>query len=105
MTRTCKNVPVDRHSLLLRFTRIPLAEVNEFIARAAPDPRFASIFKAALTTNLANKAELEERTHFKLFPSEDVGVAQGSALSALAANIALREFDTQMNDRGIVCVR
>jgi len=87
------------------FTRIPLAEVNEFIAKAMPDPRFASIFKAALTTNLANKAELEERTHFKLFPSEDVGVAQGSALSALAANIALREFDIQMNDRGIVCVR
>lgn len=87
------------------FTRIPLAEVNEFIARAAPDPRFASFFKAALATNLANKVALEERTHFKLFPSEEVGVAQGSALSALAANIALREFDTQMNDRGIVCVR
>ncbi|XSC43790.1 reverse transcriptase domain-containing protein [Bradyrhizobium sp. RDT10] len=87
------------------FTRIPLAQVNEFIAKATSDPQFASIFKAALATNLANKTELEERNHFKLFPSEDVGVAQGSALSALAANIALQEFDNQMNARGIVCVR
>jgi hypothetical protein len=46
---------------------------------------------------------LEERKHFKLFPDEDVGVAQGSALSALAANIALRSFDERMNE--IVCVR
>lgn len=58
-----------------------------------------------ITETRTNKAALEERTHFKLFPSEDVGVAQGSALSALAANIVLREFDAQMNDRGIVCVR
>jgi RNA-directed DNA polymerase len=87
------------------FTRIPLVEVNEFIARAVADPQFEQIFKAALVTNLANRAELEERNHFKLFPDDEVGVAQGSALSALAANIALRDFDEGMNCRGIVCVR
>lgn len=87
------------------FTRIPLMEVNAFIAEAVADREFADIFKSALSTNLTNRAQLEERKHFKLFPDEDVGVAQGSALSALAANIALRSFDERMNDRGIVCVR
>lgn len=87
------------------FTRIPLLEVNAFVAEAVADQEFADIFKSALSTNLTNKAQLEERKHFKLFPNEDVGVAQGSALSALAANIALRSFDERMNGRGIVCVR
>jgi RNA-directed DNA polymerase len=87
------------------FTRIPLTEVNHFIEQAVSDPQFAHIFKSALATNLANREELQERNHYKLFPDDDVGVAQGSALSALAANIALREFDDQMNGRGIVCMR
>ena len=87
------------------FTRIPLAQVNEFISRAVADQQFAELFKTALATNLTNKAEPEERDQFILFPDADVGVAQGSALSALAANIALRDFDEQMNGRGIVCVR
>jgi hypothetical protein len=87
------------------FTRIPLAAVNAFIAQAVMDVQFAQIFKIALATNLSNRAELEERHHFKLFPDDDVGVAQGSALSALAANITLRDFDEKMNGRGIVCVR
>ncbi|MGY3427968.1 MULTISPECIES: reverse transcriptase domain-containing protein [unclassified Bradyrhizobium] len=87
------------------FTRIPLALVNNFIADAVPDRCFTDLFEAALRTNLVNKAALEERNHFILFPDADVGVAQGSALSALAANIALRDFDQQMNGRGIVCIR
>ena len=87
------------------FTRIPLAQVNDFIANAISDGRFVSIFKDALRTNLANRSLLEERKQFKLFPSEDVGVAQDSALSALAANIVLQQFDEKMNEKGIVCVR
>ncbi|MCK1417635.1 hypothetical protein IVB55_32795 [Bradyrhizobium sp. CW4] len=87
------------------FTRIPLMQVNAFISEAIADREFADIFKSALSTNLTNRAQLEERKHFKLFPDDDVGVAQGSALSALAANITLRSFDERMNDRGIVCVR
>jgi hypothetical protein len=79
--------------------------VNGFISSAVPDELFVAIFKDALKTNLANRELLEERKQFKLFPSEDVGVAQGSALSALAANIVLQQFDERMNERGIVCVR
>jgi hypothetical protein len=87
------------------FTRIPKAIVSKFIRDAVSDKQFADFFHVALATNLENQHELEERNLFKLFPNPHIGVAQGSALSALAGNIALREFDEAMNKRGIVCVR
>lgn len=87
------------------FTKIPKSEVSAFIRTAANDDMFAEFFEAALATNLENRDELEERNHFKYFPNPEIGVAQGSALSALAGNIALRKFDDQMNDRGITCIR
>ena len=87
------------------FTRIPLQQVNDFICAAVQDRTFCDLFSQALETNLTNKAELEERKHFTLFPTNGIGVAQGSALSALAGNIVLHDFDVEMNGRGIVCVR
>lgn len=87
------------------FTKIPKSEVSAFIRNAVNDDAFAAFFEAALATNLENRDELEERNHFKYFPNPEIGVAQGSALSALAGNIALRKFDDQMNDRGITCIR
>ena len=87
------------------FTRIPLFDVNDFVRKSVSDKQFTDLFEAALSTNLTNRQELEERQHFLLFPDSETGVAQGSALSALAGNIALRHFDEQMNGRGIVCIR
>jgi RNA-directed DNA polymerase len=87
------------------FTRIPLSNVNSFVRKSVSDQQFADLFESALATNLTNRLELEERQHFLLFPDSETGVAQGSALSALAGNIALRHFDEQMNGREIVCVR
>jgi RNA-directed DNA polymerase len=87
------------------FTRIPKGDINGFIRNAVTDKQFADLFETALATNLENQDELEERNLFKLFPDPEIGVAQGSALSALAGNIALRDFDTKMNGRGIVCIR
>ncbi len=87
------------------FTNIPKSEVKTFVSNAVNDRAFTNLFDRALDTNLANEEELKEREAFKLFPDEDVGVAQGSALSALAGNIALREFDALFNGRGVVCVR
>jgi hypothetical protein len=87
------------------FTRIPKADVSSFIREAVDDDVFADFFDQALATNLENQEELEERNHFKYFPNPEIGVAQGSALSALAGNIVLREFDASMNGRGITCVR
>lgn len=87
------------------FTRIPLAQVTSFIEASVDDEQFCALFSQALATNLTNKQELEERHHFPLFPSSETGVAQGSALSALAGNIVLEKFDKDMNGRGVVCVR
>ncbi len=87
------------------FARIPVNEVNSFVRDAVSDKGFTTIFERALATHLTNKGELEDLHLLKLFPDEETGVAQGSALSALAGNITLREFDAKMNGRGIVCVR
>ncbi|WP_431202980.1 reverse transcriptase domain-containing protein [Bradyrhizobium betae] len=87
------------------FTRIPVTNVVNFLRSSTSDEAFCDLFAQALATNLKNKEELEERRHFTLFPTAEIGVAQGSALSALAGNIVLREFDETMNGRGIVCVR
>ena len=54
---------------------------------------------------LKTKKSWKSGIFLSLFPNETIGVAQGSALSALAGNIALREFDAEMNSRGLVCVR
>ena len=86
-------------------TCIPRDNVNAFVRTAVNDGEFADFFEEALATNLENQEELEERNLFKLFPDPEIGVAQGSALSALAGNIALRDFDAEMNCRGITCIR
>ena len=87
------------------FTCIPKTDVNSFVRSAVNDTEFSDFFEEALATNLENQEELEERSLFKLFPDPEIGVAQGSALSALAGNIALRHFDAAMNCRGIMCIR
>jgi RNA-directed DNA polymerase len=87
------------------FTQIPVNHVSDFLRSGIEDEAFMRLFDRALATNLENEEELRERQMFKLFPNPEVGVAQGSALSALAGNIVLREFDAKMNERGIVCVR
>src|SRR5262249_1299296 len=101
----------SRHHWFIRsdirdfFTRVPLGQVTSFIEASLEDEQFCSLFSQAPATNLINKQELEERHHFTLFPSSETGVAQGSALSALAGNIVLEKFDRDMNGRGIICVR
>lgn len=40
-----------------------------------------------------------------MFPSDEVGVPQGSSLSAFAGNIVLRDFDRKLNGRGISTIR
>lgn len=87
------------------FTSIPKRSIVDFVADAVCDEDFSLLFQEALETNLANEEDLNERKLLTLFPTPEVGVAQGSALSALAGNIALNEFDQAMNGRGIVCVR
>jgi RNA-directed DNA polymerase len=85
------------------FTKIPKNLVKTFIASHVKDQDFVRLFDRALETELENLDELAE--HKSLFPIGDDGVAQGSALSTLAGNIVLNDFDNVLNTRSISCVR
>jgi len=88
------------------FTRIPKAQVIDFLREAVPDSAFVELTEKALTVELQNASQMSaEDLH--LFPTGPDGVAQGCPLSALAGNIVLRDFDRLLNDpsRGVVCIR
>jgi hypothetical protein len=85
------------------FTRIPKSPVKSFIESHIKDREFVSLFNRALDTELENLDELAE--HKVLFPIGDDSVAQGSALSTLAGNIVLNNFDYVLNGRNIRCLR
>lgn len=62
-----------------------------------------SLFEKAITTELANMAELRSRRD--AFPIGEIGVAQGNSLSPLLGNICLSEFDALMNEGDCTCIR
>ena len=86
------------------FTKIPRANVIEFLKTQRVELEFVSLVERALSVELSNAEKLSEDDR-KLFPTGPYGVAQGCPLSALAGNIVLEEFDQKMNGRGITCVR
>jgi RNA-directed DNA polymerase len=85
------------------FQDVPKESVSQFLNRNVSGPLFNQLFMEALKTELANEGEVRELMH--LFPTGLIGVPQGSALSALCANIVLSDFDVEFNRRGIVTVR
>jgi hypothetical protein len=88
------------------FTKIPRAEVIDFVGRQTDDTNFVDLLSRAMTVELKNAAALDPSDR-KLFPTDKDGVAQGCPLSALAGNIVLRDFDAAMNEqgRGVICIR
>ena len=87
------------------FPSLNRSNIINFLASCIDDSEFLEICGRAIETNLMNKEELEERNLHLLFPGDSVGVAQGSALSALAGNICLKDFDRRINDQDVLCVR
>lgn len=85
------------------FVDIPRATAVDAILAHIDDRQFGDVFRKATETELADMAKLGEDA--KLFPLEQAGVAQGSALSPLLCNYLLRDFDRAMNARGITCIR
>jgi RNA-directed DNA polymerase len=85
------------------FQNIPKSKIERFLEENVQEVGFCKFFMKALETELENKIALDEE--LDLFPIGDIGVPQGSALSALCANIVLHEFDKQLNGRGIVTIR
>ena len=85
------------------FDNIPREEVITKLASKIPDQRFIELLNKATKVCLANETELGDNR--KTFPTDEIGVAQGSPLSPLIGNILLHEFDLEFNDRGLRCVR
>jgi hypothetical protein len=85
------------------FTKIPKAQISDFIADHTSDAKFAELFRQAIEVELGNEESLGPEA--ELFPTADIGVAQGSSLSPLVGNILLRGFDRQMNGRDVTCIR
>jgi RNA-directed DNA polymerase len=79
------------------FTEVPHAEIVKFVDRECDDPDFSKMVEKALSIQMKNEAELKE--YLRWFPSDDLGVPQGSAISALAGNIFLHEVDMQMKSQ------
>jgi RNA-directed DNA polymerase len=87
------------------FTKVPVPEVLSYLRAQTHDDAFVRFVQGALAVELSNAEEPKVREWISLFPAGDIGVPQGSSLSALCANIVLREFDAEFNGRGIVTVR
>ena len=73
------------------------------MAKAVGDDEFMSLFRQAIHVELSNLSQL--RVYADRFPTEDIGIAQGSALSPLLGNIILADFDRLMNDGDCRCIR
>lgn len=85
------------------FDNIPRERALKKIVAHTADPEFDEILIRATTTELSNLASLGRDQ--ELFPLEDIGVAQGSALSPLLCNLLLEDVDAAMNGRGIEMIR
>src|SRR5262249_7916123 len=71
------------------FTQISKSSVRKQIASKVHDDEFMELFDDAIRVELSNLIELREKS--KLFPIEDIGVAQGNSLSPLLGNIYLSD--------------
>ena len=87
------------------FTRVDKVRVMELLAPHIKCPDTINLLRAAITTDLANIDALRRQGLDELFPLGVEGVAQGSPLSPLIANLYLHNFDKTMNTGGIICLR
>lgn len=87
------------------FTRIDKAHVMSLVAPHIKCPDTIALLRAAITTDLANIDVLRRQGLDDIFPIGVEGVAQGSPLSPLIANLYLHDFDQVMNNGEVTCLR
>ncbi len=85
------------------FTKVPKSKIADFVRDQTGDDEFVDLLERAMKTELENAEEIKDDLY--LFPTDDIGVPQGSSLSAFAGNVVLRYFDDQLNGRNIRTVR
>ena len=81
----------------------PARRNREFFRTNVDDDDFTELFRAALETEIENRDAVGK--WLELFPIREIGVAQGSLLSVLAGNVALRHFDASMNSGELTTIR
>lgn len=86
------------------FPHIPRGRVLNDLRTATQDEALVELIDRALKLSIKNVTDLTPDDLVRL-PGDIHGVPQGSALSMLFGNLALREFDDLMQGRGIRCVR
>ncbi|WP_335944950.1 reverse transcriptase domain-containing protein [Pseudomonas sp. G166] len=87
------------------FTKIDKNRVMALVAPHITCPDTIALFRAAITTDLANIDLLRRQRLAEIFPIGVEGIAQGSPLSPLIANLYLQDFDRAMNDGDVTCLR
>jgi RNA-directed DNA polymerase len=85
------------------FRAIPRGRVLALVAEFIQDNEFLALLEAATDCEISNLEVLAQNAN--LFPTHEVGVAQGCCLSPLLGNVLLADFDAKMNDRGVRCLR
>jgi RNA-directed DNA polymerase len=83
------------------FTRIPRLKVINTILRLLPDNSLKDILSEASKTELENLIKLGPKA--QLFPTYELGVAQGCCLSPLFGNVLLHDFDKKLNSKPDEC--
>lgn len=88
------------------FTRIQRLKVTDQLAKLiGADQELKTFLESATKVELQNLAKLTEGNKHKLFPSYELGVAQGNSLSPLLGNLVLSDFDKLMNGGDCRCIR
>ena len=87
------------------FTKIDKTKVMEIFSKAVPFKDVIEVLERSLETQLCKEDEDRLGNDIALFPLDETGIAQGSCLSPLIANIYLSDFDRLMNQKGIKCFR
>ena len=85
------------------FPNVPRADVVSLIRVNVSDDDFTTLFQAALETEIANMEDIQPWLH--LFPIGETGIAQGSLLSVVVANLSLRHFDSRLNQGTLKTIR
>ncbi|MDB6142961.1 MAG: prophage putative reverse transcriptase/maturase [Pseudomonas sp.] len=87
------------------FTLVNRSTIINYMRAQTDDEKFINLFEMSITTTLDNLTDLQCKNLQDLFPLGPEGVAQGSPLSPLIANIYMADFDREMNLSDLVCIR
>ena len=94
-----------RSDIVNFFTKVPTAKLIRSIRDQTGDDDFAHLIESGLKVELENATDPLVSEWIDLFPNGEIGVPQGSSLSAFCANYVLRTFDGGLNGPNLVTIR